>query len=102
MSATGGCPALRSAREAIALACRSHGRKRGWHVAASLLGVPERRVEAIVYGEPARIDPIRAEQARIELARQRAAQIRAELLELDRSLNGESMEGGGERRAVVR
>lgn len=102
MSATGACPALRHAREAIALACRSHGRKRGWHVAASLLGVPERRVEAIAYGEPARIDPIRAEQARIELARQRAAQIRAELLDLERTLHGDTLGATGAHIGTVR
>lgn len=85
--ATGTRPDLATAREAIALACRTHGRKRGWHVVARMLGVPERRVESIVYGEPARVDPITAQAARNALARQRAAQIRAELAELEGHAN---------------
>lgn len=84
MSATTGtCPDLVLAREAIDLACRTHGRKRGWAVVAKLLGVPERRIESIAYGEPARVDPIAAQQARNALARERIKQIRAELALLE-------------------
>jgi len=84
MSATTGtCPDLSTAREAIAIACRAHGRKRGWAIVAGLLGIPERRVESIVYGEPARVDPVAAREARNVLARQRIEQIRAELAQLE-------------------
>lgn len=84
MSASSGFrPDLLTAREAIDLACRTHGRKRGWAVVARLLGVPERRIESIAYGEPARVDPIAAQQARNILARERIAQIRAELARLE-------------------
>lgn len=90
MSASAGnCPELLAAREAIELACRTFGRKRGWHVAAQMLGVTERRVESIVYGEPARIAPSVAQHARNALARQRAAAIRAEL----ETLEGDTNEG---------
>lgn len=89
MSASAGnCPDLLAAREAIELACRTFGRKRGWHIAAQMLGVTERRVESIVYGERvARIAPQIAQQARNTLARQRAAAIRAELGTLEGGTN---------------
>lgn len=87
-AATGIRPELGRARDVIALACRTHGRKRGWHIAAELLGVPERRIESILYGEPARVDPIRVEHARLTLSRTRAAQIRAELAQLEEALHG--------------
>lgn len=87
-AATGTRPDLARAREVIALSCRIHGRKRGWHAAAELLGVPERRIESILYGEPARVDPIRVEQARLSLSRTRAAQLRAELAQLEEALHG--------------
>lgn len=71
------------AREAITLATRIDGRKRGWHLAASLLGVSERVVKALTYGEPALIDPVAAQRARNTLARERIQQIRAELAQLE-------------------
>lgn len=83
MSATTEFRSARDAREAVALACRTYGRKRGWHLAAGLLGVSERVIKAITYGESARVCPIAAAAARLAIARQRAAQIRAELTELE-------------------
>lgn len=75
---------IRSVREVIALAVRTYGRKSGWHRAATLLGTTERWVKAATYGEPiAAPCPIRAAEARLTLARQRAAQLRAELAELE-------------------
>lgn len=72
------------ARDAVTIACRTHGRKRGWHLAAKLLGVSERVVKAIVYGEPARPDAIAAARARLQLAEQRLTQIEEEAAELRR------------------
>lgn len=73
------------ARESIDLACRLYGRKRGWSAAARLLGITERTVRAITYGETngASIDPDIAFNARMALRRARAEQIRAELRELE-------------------
>jgi len=71
------------AREAVSLATLMNGRKRGWHLVAQLLGVSERVVKALTYGEPARVDPIAAQQARNTLARERIQQIRAELALLE-------------------
>jgi hypothetical protein len=88
-ASSGACPDLLTAREAIAIACRTHGRKRGWHLVATLLGVPERRVESIAYGEPARVDPIAARTARNTLAKQRIAQLRAELAQLEGTAHAE-------------
>ena len=93
----------RAVREIIALAVRTHGRKRGWHVAASLLGTTERWVKSATYGESiAAPCAIRAERARLELARQRAAQLRAELADLERSLHGDTVEAGRGLRGVAR
>ncbi len=73
------------ARESISLALRLHGSKRGASAAAQLLGVSERTVRAIIYGETngATVDPDRAFTARMALRRQRAEQIRAELRQLE-------------------
>jgi cyanate lyase len=74
--------AARHAREAIALAVRTHGRKRGWHVAAQMLGVSERVVRAIQYGEAARPDEAAAMRARLTLAERRLAQLNIEAAEM--------------------
>lgn len=75
---------VRAAREVVSLACRVAGsRKRGWDLAARMLRSSERVMKAVTYGEPARVDPLTAQAARNALARQRAAQIRAELAELE-------------------
>lgn len=73
------------ARESISLALRLHGNKRGAATAAELLGVSERTVRAIIYGETngATVNPDRAHEARMALRRQRAEQIRAELRQLE-------------------
>lgn len=72
-------------REAVALACRLYGQKRGWAVAAGLLGITERTARAITYGETngASVDPDIAFNARMSLRRARAEQLRAELRELE-------------------
>ena len=69
-------------------AVRFHGRARGWHIAAQLLGVSERTIRGIVYGETsgATIPTLTALEARAELRRQRAAQVRAELRELENAI----------------
>jgi hypothetical protein len=78
---------LRAVTEVIALAVRTHGRKRGWFEAARLLRVTERWVKSASYGEPiAAPDAIVIEQAALTLARARAAQLRAELNEIERGL----------------
>jgi hypothetical protein len=75
----------RDAREAIALACRIHGRARGWHIAAQRLGISERTARAITYGEAsgATIPAETAAAARMAFRRARAAAIRAELEQLE-------------------
>jgi hypothetical protein len=74
----------RAVREVIALACRTYGRKSGWHRVAQQLGVTERWIKAATYGEPtAPPDPLVVQEARLALARQRAAQIKAELATLE-------------------
>lgn len=79
---------VRAAREVVSLACRVAGsRKRGWDLAARMLRSSERVMRAVTYGEPARVDPLTAQAARNALARQRAAQIRAELAELEGNAN---------------
>jgi len=67
------------ATEVIAEAVRLHGRARGWHIAARLLGVSERTVRGITYGETsgATIPTETAMHARATLRRQRAAELRA-------------------------
>lgn len=78
-------PSMRDAREAVALACRIHGRARGWHLAAMRLGISERTARALTYGEAtgATIHPDTAARARMEFRRARAAAIRAELTQLE-------------------
>lgn len=76
--------------EVIDLACRMHGKKRGFHLAATLLGISERVVKAIVYGErDSQVCPIAARKARNTLARQRREQLRAELAQLEGTANAE-------------
>ena len=75
---------LAEAREAIALACRIHGRKRGLHIAAGLLRHSERWASALHYGEPVgAIDYHTAHAALMSVRRQRAAQLRAELTAME-------------------
>jgi hypothetical protein len=73
------------ARDAIAIAVRLHGRQRGWHLAATALGVSDRTARAIDAGETSgsTIPADRAFAARMAFRRQRAAQIRAELATLE-------------------
>lgn len=74
-------------REAVALACRLYGTKRGDLIVADLLGISERTARAIRYGETngASVDPDVAFAARMTLRRARAEQLRAELRDLETS-----------------
>lgn len=78
-------------------AARLHGRARGWHLAAELLGVSDRTVRAIAYGETsgASIPTQIALQARATLRRQRAAQLRAELRQLEDDLADDAADQAG-------
>jgi hypothetical protein len=92
------------AREAVALAVRLHGRQRGWHLAATALGVSDRTARAIEAGETsgATIAAERAFAARMAFRRQRAAQLRAELAALENETDGESLGNGSGRLGVAR
>lgn len=92
-----------AAREVCAALVRQHGAKRGLHLAGQRLRISERWARGIHYGEATHVSAalaIRAEAARIELSRARAAQLRAELLEIERGLaNAELLDarvGAGE------
>ena len=75
---------LCEAREVIALAVRIHGRKRGFHVAATLLRRSERWVHGMHYhSEGAPPGYATAHAALMTLRRQRAALLRAELFNIE-------------------
>lgn len=88
----------------IAEAVRLYGRARGWHLAAQLLGVSERTIRGITYGEtPGSTIPIHtAMQARATLRRQRAAQLRAELNALETALEDDAADESGAKCGVGR
>ena len=78
------CEARADAHEAIALAVRIHGRKRGFHAAATLLRRSERWVHGFHYhDEGAAPGWNTAHAALLTLRRQRAAQLRAELATME-------------------
>ncbi len=81
----------------IAEAVRLFGRSQGWHLAAQLLGVSERTVRGISYGETsgASIPVHTALEARATLRRQRAAQLRAELRALETALADDAADQAG-------
>jgi hypothetical protein len=81
----------------IAEAVRLYGRSHGWHLAAQLLGVSERTIRAISYGETsgASIPLHTALEARATLRRQRAAQLRAELRALETALADDAADQAG-------
>lgn len=87
--------ANRDARQAIADAVRLHGHKRGWHLAALALGISDRTARAILDGTSsgATIHPDKALEARMEFRRARAAQLRAELEELENECGTGSSRG---------
>jgi hypothetical protein len=94
-----------AAREVTAAMVRQHGAKRGLHLSAVVLGCSERWARGIHYGEVVHISHAladRAAEARITLARQRAAQLRAELLDIERSLHGETVGRDSTRGDVLR
>lgn len=81
-------------RAAIALAVSVFGRKHGWHQAAHALGIAERTARGVQYREAtgAAVHPDRALAARIYFTRLRAAQLRAELAQIEDILDdGTSM-----------
>lgn len=95
--------AIRS-REVVALAVQLHGAKLGWPRAAELLGVSERTARALHAGTTtgATIPADRALAAAATLRRDRAAQLRAELAQLEDKLDGADAQRGGARVAVAR
>ena len=81
----------------IAEAVRLYGRARGWHMAAQLLGVTERTVRAITYGETsgASIPLETAMQARATIRRRRLAELRADLAALENALADDAASEAG-------
>jgi hypothetical protein len=74
-------------RDTIELAVAVHGLKRGLYRVAEMLGVKERWITSLRFGQPARVSAeayLRAIEARQALAAERAAQLRAELAYLDK------------------
>lgn len=90
-------------REVIALAVATHGQKRGVHRAADLLGIAERTATDIQGGRTSgrSIPEARIMSAAITLRRDRAAQIRAELAQLEDALDGADTQRGGARVVVA-
>ncbi len=81
---------IRATREFVAAMVRQNGRKRGLAMAGAAVGRSEHWARAVHYGEAANVSAEvaeRAQAARIELARQRIAQLRAELLQLEQGLS---------------
>jgi hypothetical protein len=99
MSAWNNFSSRTDATEVIAEAVRLHGRSRGWHLASKLLGVSERTVRGITYGETtgATIPTETALHARATLRRERAAQLRAELAALENAIANEAADCVGSR-----
>ena len=93
----------RLAREAVALACRTLGFKRGWAIAGQALGVSEHTARALTTGSTsgATIPEERALAARLAFARARAEQLRAELEYLEAIANADTLEARGSRVAVA-
>jgi len=75
------------------------GPKRGRHRIAELLGVTERWVRGLLYGEPARIDAqvfLRAMDARRLLRAERRARLQRELAEIEGDLDAvDDLRGDG-------
>lgn len=86
------------------MAVRLHGRQRGWHLAATALGVSDRTARAIQAGETtgATIAAERAFAALMTFRRARAAQLRAELAALETETDGASLGIGSSRLRVAR
>jgi hypothetical protein len=97
--------AIRATREFVAMMVRQHGRKRGLALAGAAVERSEHWARAVHYGEAHSVSldvAIRAEAARLELSRQRAAQLRAELADLERTLHGDNLDAACCRSAVRR
>ena len=78
------CAARDEAHKAIALACRIYGRKRGFHAAAEALQRSDRWVHGFHYHDQgAAPDDDTTHTALMAMRRTRAAQLRAELAEME-------------------
>lgn len=90
-------------REVIALAVATHGQKRGVHRAAELLGIAERTVTEIqgLRTTGRTIPEARIMSAAITLRRDRAAQLRAELAQLEDAMDGADTQRSGASVAVA-
>ena len=80
-------------REVVREHVRMLGWKRGLWTTAERLGVSERRAKALYVGEPLRLGADEwhaAQDARMALRRDRAAQLRAELADLERLMHAEA------------
>jgi hypothetical protein len=78
------CGAREAAHAVIALACRLHGRKRGFHAAAEVLGRSDRWVHGFHYhDEGATPDTDTVFAALMTMRRGRAAQLREELAAME-------------------
>lgn len=89
---------LFAAREYVAAMVRAHGLKRGLHLAGVVMRCSERWARAIHYGEARAVSrevSDRAAAAHIDLVRARAAQIRAELHEIERGLDAGDLDAPG-------
>lgn len=84
-------------RDVIALAVVTHGQKRGLHRAAELLGVAERTARDIQGGRTsgASIAEDTARDAALALRRERQAQLRAELQQIEGQMDAVDVARGG-------
>lgn len=95
MSATEQRSVLGSAvvRDVVEQAVRADGFKRGLFRAASMLGVTERWLKAVRYGEPAAVDAdtyLRALEARQALLRERQARLAREIAEIEAAIHADA------------
>lgn len=87
------------------MAIATHGMKSGLHRVAALLGTSERTAQEIRLHRTsgASIAPATVLDAAATLRRERAAQLRAELAEIERQLDeGTSLDGGSARMGASR
>ena len=82
----------KDAAEAVRLAVRVHGTKRGYHLAAEALNITERTARGLIYAETsgATIQAATAFRARVRFMRERAMQITAELDHMENAHNAAS------------
>jgi len=88
----------------VRLAEQAFGKQRGWHWVAGALGISERLARGIAYGERggATVCPDRALEVRVQLARLRVAQLRAEIEAIEDTMNDDTaLAGAGGRRMAT-